>query len=255
MNYLVTISFLGKEYCGWQVQKNGVSVCSVIQRCVETVIREKTDIIGCGRTDAGVNAYNYRFNFHASQKLDSGFAVSLNALLPDDISVIGVKEVNEDFHARYSALGKSYVYKIWNKPYKNVFLKDRCYSYSRPLDIEKMKRAAKYLCGKHDFKAFAASGGSVTDTVREIYGIRISVNSGIIEFKLIGNGFLYKMVRSVVGLLFCVGKGVISPEDVPDILESGDRSRIGFTMPANGLYFNKIYYSENELAKEMMHVD
>ena len=255
MNYLVTVSFLGKEYCGWQVQKNGVSVCSVIQSAVETLIREKTDIIGCGRTDAGVNAYNYRFNFHTEKKLDGTFLKGLNALLPDDISALSLKTVNEDFHARYSACGKSYIYKIWNKPYKNVFFKDRCYSYSKELDIDKMITASKYLIGKHDFKAFAASGGSVSDTVREIYDIRITKNGGMIDFCVIGSGFLYKMVRSIVGVLFCVGKGVIAPEAVEDILLSGDRSRIGFTMPSEGLYFNRIYYTENELAKEMMRLD
>lgn len=252
MNYLVTLSYLGKEYCGWQVQKNGVSVCAAVQKAVETVIREKTDIVGCGRTDAGVNAYDYCFNFHASKPLSDKFILSVNALLPDDICVKSIKEVGEDFHARYSALGKSYIYKVWNMPYKNVFQKDRCYQVTKPLDIDAMKKAASFLCGRHDFKAFMASGSSVTDTVREIYGIKITENDGMINFTLLGNGFLYKMVRSIVGMLVCVGKGVIPPEETADILESGDRSRIGFTCPAEGLYFNKVYYSKEDMDKEMM---
>ena len=118
-----------------------------------------------------------------------------------------------------------------------------------------MISASKYLIGKHDFKAFAASGGSVSDTVREIYDIRITKNGGMIDFCVIGSGFLYKMVRSIVGLLFCTGKGSIAPREVKDILLSGDRSRIGFTMPSEGLYFNRIYYTKQELEKELMHLD
>jgi len=248
MNYLVKISYIGKNYCGWQVQKNGLSVCSAIQKAVETVLRSKTDIVGCGRTDASVNAYGYCFNFKTDEKLnESKFLVSLNALLPEDISAVDIREVPDDFHARYSAKGKSYIYKIWNKPHINPFLFGLCYSYPKPLNVENMKKAAEYLLGEHDFYPFMATGSNVTDTVRIIYKFDIKEDDGLISVKVIGNGFLYKMVRSLVGFLFTVGKGDVAPEYALEILEGKDRSKIGFTMPPEGLYFNEIYYSEAEL--------
>lgn len=250
INYLVKISYIGKNYCGWQVQKNGTSVCAVVQKAVETAIRHKTDIVGCGRTDACVNAYGYCFNFKTDEKLnESKFLISLNALLPEDISAISVKEVPEDFHARYNAKGKSYIYKIWNKPYINPFLFGLCYNYSKPLDVEKMRKASEYLVGKQDFYPFMAAGSTVSDTVRTIYKFDITEDNGLITVKVIGSGFLYKMVRSLVGFLFTVGKGDVIPEYAPEILESKDRSKIGFTMPPEGLYFNEIYYSDAELER------
>lgn len=251
-NFLVKISYIGKNYCGWQVQKNGVSVSSTVQSAVETLLRKKTLITGCGRTDAGVNAYNYCFNFHTEESIDTHkFLIGLNAILPDDISANEIIPVSEDFHARYSAVGKSYIYTIWNKETKNPFLKDMAYHCKYKLNIPDMKKAAACFLGKHDFYAYMASGSKVTDTVREIYKLDIKENNGRIDIVIYGNGFLYKMVRNIAGTLLYVGLGKMKAEDIPKIILEKDHIKTGLTLPPYGLYFNEIYYSEEALKKAM----
>ncbi len=251
-NFLVKISYIGRNYCGWQVQKNGVSVSSAVQGAVETLLREKTLITGCGRTDAGVNAYNYCFNFHTSKQIDTyKFLIGLNALLPKDISANEILPVDGDFHARYSALGKSYIYKIWNKEVKNPFLTDMAYHCKAKLDVLKMKEAAKHFLGKHDFSAYMAAGSKVEDTVREIYKLDITEKNGEINIIIFGNGFLYKMVRNIAGSLLLVGQGKLFAQDIPRIINSKDHSATGLTLPAYGLYFNEIYYSRKALEEAL----
>lgn len=247
-NFLVKISYIGRNYCGWQVQKNGMSICTAVQMAVETVLRHKTLITGCGRTDAGVNAYNYCFNFHTEcDIIPFKFLSGLNALLPEDISANEVIPVEEDFHSRYSALGKSYIYKIWNSPNKNPFLNNMAYHCKTGLDIKAMKRAAEYFLGVHDFKAYMAAGSNVEDTVREIYKLDIEENDKLVEIKVYGNGFLYKMVRNIAGTLVLAGQKKIMPQTVKEIIDKMDHSNAAFTLPAYGLYFNEIYYSQEAL--------
>ena len=244
------ISYIGKNYCGWQVQKNGVSVSKTVQNAVETLLREKTPVTGCGRTDAGVNAYNYCFNFHTEVPFEPRkFLIGLNAVLPGDISANEIIPVKEDFHARYSALGKSYIYTIWNKETKNPFLKDMAYHCKHKLNVEKMRSAASHFFGVHDFKAYMASGSTVTDTVREIYKLCIKEENGRIDIIICGSGFLYKMVRNIAGSLLTVGLGKIEPSEIPGIIEGKDHLKTGLTLPPYGLYFNEIYYSEEDLRK------
>ncbi len=249
-NFLVKISYIGKNYCGWQVQKNGISVSSTVQAAVETLLRQKTLITGCGRTDAGVNAYNYCFNFHTDSKIDpSKFLIGLNALLPDDISANEILPVEKDFHSRYSAVGKSYIYRIWNKETKNPFLKDMSYHCKHKLNIAAMKNAAAHFLGAHDFKAYMASGSKVTDTVREIYKLDILENNGEVDIIIYGSGFLYKMVRNIAGTLILVGLGKMAESEIPNIIEGKDHEKTGLTLPPYGLYFNEIYYDSESLRK------
>lgn len=242
-NILLEISYNGKEYHGWQVQLNAVTVQEKLQDAIESVFGEREDIKGCSRTDAGVHANTFCCNF----KTDKSIAVekipaALNANLPNDISVKTCKEMPVDFHARYDCKGKEYVYRIWNGKSRNPFLDKLCYFYKYNIDVELINNEAKSFIGKYDFSAFCASGSSVEDKVREIYSFEVKRNGEEVLFIVKGNGFLYNMVRIMVGTLLDISSGKIRTGTINEIIESRDRSRSGFTAPAEGLYLNSVYY-------------
>ncbi len=242
-NFLLEISYNGKNYHGWQVQSNAVTVQEKLQDAIESVFGSREDIKGCSRTDSGVHANMFCCNFKTDKNIPAEkISDALNANLPNDISVKACREVPLDFHARYDCKGKEYVYRIWNGKTRNPFLDKLCCFYKYDVDVELLNNEAKSFIGKYDFSAFCATGSSVEDKVREIYSFDVSRCGEEVLFTVRGNGFLYNMVRIMVGTLLDISSGKISPGTICDIIKSGDRSKAGFTAPAEGLYLNSVYY-------------
>jgi tRNA pseudouridine38-40 synthase len=243
-NIKLTIEFDGTCYHGWQQQDNALTVQEVITKAIEKLTEEKCNLTGSGRTDAGVHALGFVANFHTGSSIPpSKFSYALNALLPEDISILKSEEVSHDFHARFSATGKKYRYQIHNSKIKSAFLRNRAYNVPTSyLDVEKMREAAGHFIGTHDFKAFMASGSSLENTVRTINSVFLDRKDDLITFEIAGNGFLYNMVRIISGTLIAVGEGKIPPHEIPGIIDSLDRNMAGKTVPAHGLYLVEVYY-------------
>jgi len=246
MKVLLCISYLGTNYCGFQVQPNGVTIQQKIQDAVQAIYGFRCPITGCSRTDSGVHANKYFCTVDTSQAQNSipenKISDALNRYLPDDIAVISAQFADDDFHVRYDVISKEYKYLIWNMRRKNPFFSDRAYHRPKPLDAAVMDRAAKSFIGKHDFAAFCAAGSSVTDTTREIFSTSVTSENGFVTFTVSGNGFLYNMVRIMTGTLIEVSEGHIAADSILSIIESCDRSKTGFTVPACGLYLNDVVY-------------
>lgn len=243
-NIKLDIQYDGTRYQGWQRLGNNKNT---LQEKIENILglftNENIELTASGRTDAGVHAENQVANFKTNSvaSTEEIFNYCLQ-YLPKDIMVKKVEEVEENFHSRFNAKGKIYTYKICNNKTYNVF--NRKYSYHIPekLNIDNMKKAASFLIGENDFKSFTALKSKKKSTVRIIYSIDIKENDGDIDIILHGNGFLYKMVRIIVGTLIEVGLGNISYEDIPLILSSKNRANAGETAPAHGLFLSKVIY-------------
>lgn len=241
-NLKITIQYNGKNYCGWQRQPNSLGIQGNIENAIYEITKEKVKLIGSGRTDAGVHAFGQVANFLINSNIPaSKLPLAINSKLPKDISIIDCVEVDDNFHSRYSAIGKTYRYLIYNSQYRSPIYKDISYQVKYDLDIEKMKKEAKSLLGEHDFCGFMSSGSSVLDTVRTISDISIKTEEDLISIEITGNGFLYNMVRIIVGTLVDIGRGKID-ESLEDIISSKDRKRAGHTAPAHGLFLKKVYY-------------
>ena len=242
-NIKLTLQFDGTAYHGWQIQKNAVTVQKVLQSAIKTLTGSNPDIVGCSRTDAGIHARKFVCNFKTQSVIPNDkFPYALNTLLPDDIRCIRSEDVAAEFDSRKSALGKTYTYLISNSQYGDVFLKDRAWHYRYKLDIEKMRRAATFLLGTHDFVGFAAAGFTVKTTVRTISAISITKEKDLISISVTGDGFLYNMVRIIAGTLVFCGNGKINPDDMSMIIQSCDRTKAGITAPACGLYLTEVFY-------------
>lgn len=243
MNIKLNLKYDGTAYHGWQIQKNAITVQETVKKALEKITGENITPIGCGRTDTGVHAENYICNFHTHSSVPADrFAYALNALLPDDIVCTGSEAVNGTFHAKNSAKKKRYVYKILCREFPDAFLCRYAWHYKYPLDLDKMRRAAKAFIGEHDFIGFASSGFTVKTTVREIYSLDVTRADDVITIDVTGNGFLYNMVRIIAGTLVFAGSGKINPDDMADIIASGDRRRAGITAPPQGLFLREVYY-------------
>ncbi|WP_057912393.1 tRNA pseudouridine(38-40) synthase TruA [Peribacillus muralis] len=241
-NYKLTIQYDGGRYRGWQ--RLGDSD-DTIQGKIENVLTEmagvKIEIIGCSRTDAGVHAFAQIANFKLGGNLTESEVMNyLNRYLPQDISIKEVMLVPDRFHSRYNAKDKTYLYKIWNEQYTNPFMRKYSMHIEEKLDIERMKDACQYFIGAHDFTAFSNAKSKKKSMVREIYAIEIEENDGFIEISVRGDGFLYNMVRKMVGTLIEVGLGEINAEQIPGILESKERVQTGRMAEAGGLYLVKV---------------
>lgn len=244
-NIMITLSYDGSNYHGWQVQKNAITVQEVFQNALEKILKHKVDLKGCSRTDSGVHANMYVVSFMTFNKIKcENLVPAINKFLPGDIAVNTCKEVKKNFHARYSCTGKEYIYKIWNKKIKNPFLKNRVYHYWYNLDTETLKDAAKYFLGTHDFTSFTTlDKRDPKNMVRTIEYLKINkFENGLVEIKIKADGFLYNMVRIIVGTLLRVAQGKIKPNDIKNIINSKNRSLAGPTAPATGLYLNKVFY-------------
>lgn len=242
-NIFIKIEYEGTNYCGWQVQSNGISVQQRIEEAIENLTGEKLRINGAGRTDAGVHALGQAATFKTESTIPpEAISKGLNTRLPDDISIVLSKEVPIDFHARFSAKGKVYRYLIFNRQQRSPFYENRSYRYGKDINIKEMKAAAEYFIGIHDFRAFMASGSSVEDTVRRIDRLDVIFKDGNLKIEVEGNGFLYNMVRIIAGTLLECSEGKKKPEDIPNIIKSCDRRNAGRTLPGYGLYLVKVKY-------------
>lgn len=242
-NIFLDLEFDGTNYSGWQKQNNAISVCDVVTKALDQLICEQIDLIGCGRTDAGVHALNYACNFRTTSNIPpSSFCLALNANLPKDIVCKYSAEVDIDFHSRYSAISKRYIYLIHNTMIRSALNRNFHYHFQKPLDITLMQQAIPHFIGEHDFRAFMASGSKVKDTVRTIFEMNINKDEDIIEIDIKGDGFLYNMVRIIVGTLIDVGLKKTKPDNVGNIILSQDRKNAGKTSPACGLYMAEIFY-------------
>lgn len=242
-NLLLTISFDGSNYHGWQVQENAVTVQQTLQDALERILQRRDNITGCSRTDAGVHANMYCCNIRTESSIEcKKLVTALNAVLPDDISVLDCREVDFEFHARYDCVSKEYIYKIWNSASKNPFLYKYSYQHKYLLDEEFLNRQAKQFIGTCDFSAFCAAGSSVEDTVRTVKNAEVYREGDMVIFRVEADGFLYNMVRIMVGTLLDISAGKIPPDTINSILLSKDRSRAGITAKPEGLFLNKINY-------------
>lgn len=252
MKYLVKIKYIGTAYCGFQCQKNAVAVQNVLTEAAEKVFKCPCLVTGCSRTDSGVHALGFCATLEPKNdcripagKLHRAFA----QYLPDDIAIVGAAEVSEDFHPRYSAKGKNYIYRIWDGPSEDPFLKGRTMRLATPIGedkLEKMKKACGDFVGKKDFSSFMAKGSKIVDTVRTVKSAEIYRDSdGCIVFCVSADGFLYNMVRIMVGTLIDVAEGRIDPDGINEIIASCDRTKAGVTAPPEGLYLNEVFYDRD----------
>lgn len=233
----------GTHFAGWQSQARGVAIQDVIEARLAAVLKRAVRIHGSGRTDAGVHARGQVFHFdaewpHGEQKL----LIALRTGLPPGIQIKSAKIVRADFHARFQATGKRYEYQV-HLGDADPFTRPYCWMVFRELDIEAMRAAAKHLCGRHDFRAFTAlNGPEKDDTVRTIRKLDVIKRGRLVRIVAEGDGFLYKMVRSLAGLLVSVGEGKVTPDEVDRILKSRRRTEVVQTAPAQGLFLVKVFY-------------
>lgn len=242
-NIKLTIEYDGKDFNGWQKQPNKLNIQGEIERAIYNITKEEVDLIGSGRTDAGVHALGQVANFKTNSQISiEKIPLAINSQLKNSIVIKEAEEVDERFHSRYNAKHKTYRYIINNSKCGTAIYRNLEYSYPFKLDVEKMKQASKYFEGEHDFKAFKSSGTSSKNSVRTIYKAIVKQEGEKIIIELTGNGFLYNMVRIISGTLLDVGLGKIRPEEIPEIIESKDRQRAGKTLPAHGLYLVEVKY-------------
>lgn len=242
-NIKLVIEYQGKDFNGWQKQPNKLNIQGEIERVIGSITGEEIDLIGSGRTDAGVHSFGQVANFKTNSNIPiDKFALAINSKLKKSIVIKSAEEVDERFHSRYSAHSKKYRYVICNSPTGTAIYRELEYQFPIKLDVEKMQKAAKYFEGEHDFSAFKASGTSSKNSVRKIFKAEVFEKDERVYIELTGNGFLYNMVRIISGTLLEVGIGKIKPEEIPEIIESKDRKRAGKTLPAVGLYLVEVSY-------------
>ena len=245
-NIAMRLMYDGSHYHGWQYQKNGITIQQVLEEALSELTGEQIKVTGCSRTDAGVHALDYVMNFKSKTDIPTEkLPYALNYKLGGDIVATEAWIADDDFNARFSSKGKRYIYRIWNGKIKNPF--HRGYSWYLPYKTNRneMKRAAEYFVGKYDFSAFMAAGGSQKTTVRTIRECTVIEDSDMPELLTVtvaADAFLYNMVRIITGTLAEVGFGKILAEDIPRIIESGDRRESGLTAPPEGLFLKKVFY-------------
>jgi tRNA pseudouridine38-40 synthase len=243
-NFKMIVEYDGSAYCGWQRQKNGTSIQQVLEDAIKLIIGQKVTVIGSGRTDAGVHALNQVASFKCSSNLPlNNIYRGMNSVLPPDIVVKKIEEVDSDFHAQHDVKSKVYVYKICNQRIRSALGRNFFWFIPFPLNLALMRKASCYLIGTHDFSCFCATGTDVKDRVRTIMDIEIKTSDdGLIEIKLEAHGFLKYMVRNIIGTLVEVGRGKRKPEEMKVIIESKNRKIAGATAPAYGLFLKEVKY-------------
>lgn len=242
-NIKLTIEYDGRKFGGWQKQPNKLNIQGEIEKAIEEITGENSELNASGRTDAGVHSLGQVANFKTNSKIEiEKFPIAINSKLKQSIRIIKAEEVDESFHARYSCKGKKYRYVINNSKYGSAIYRNLEYHMPVKLYINSMQKAIKHFEGEHDFKGFKASGTSSKSSVRTIYSAKVIPDGERIVIELEGNGFLYNMVRIISGTIVDVGLGKIRPEEIPEIIDSKDRSRAGKTLPPQGLYLVEVYY-------------
>ena len=245
MRMLLTLCYDGSAYHGWQVQSNALAVQPVVQDALERILGHRPGVSGCSRTDAGVHAREYCCHFDTQKRIAPEQVVSgLNFALPRDIAARDCKVVQDDFHARYSCTGKEYIYQIYNGKTRSPFYeKYALYQYHR-LDEQLLHDAAQGFVGRHDFAGFCAVRAKEGSSHRTVRLAQVEREGDLVRFIVQADGFLYNMVRIMVGTLLHVNAGRINAQDITDIVASGDRRRAGPTAPAHGLFLNRVFYSD-----------
>ncbi len=243
MKYKLTIKYDGTNYHGWQIQPNGITVQEVLSDTLSKLSGEKVTVTGCSRTDAGVHAKMHVSSFSMTTSIPvNKIPLVLNRYLPIDIRAVECSIVPEDFNARYNTVEKTYRYRILNCEHNDPFLSRFVWHYPIKLDIDKMKEAALYMEGEKDFTAFMASGSSAKTTVRNLKRVSVEKDGDVITITATANGFLYNMVRIIVGTLVYVGNGKLGAKEVKEILEKKDRRLGGVTAPPEGLMLEEVVY-------------
>ena len=246
MRYFIELSYDGTPFVGWQRQPSGDSVQSCLEDALSILFRKPLSIVGAGRTDAGVHAHQLFAHVDLDEHVDQDLTFRLNKLLPKEIAVRNIIAVAQDAHARFDAVSRSYRYHITTQ--KNPFLQKRSYQFAKPLDLDLMIQAAKILIDHEDFKCFSKSKTDVKTYVCDIQQVHWQQNGSELVFFIQANRFLRNMVRAIVGTLIEVGLRKISISDFEAILASRDRSQAGYSVPANGLYLEKVNYPKHIFA-------
>lgn len=240
---LLTLSYDGTRYAGWQRQQNALAVQQRVEEALRHVTGERVTLIGASRTDSGVHALGQRAHFDTCSAIPpEKFPFALNTCLPRDIRVLTGKEVPADFHARFSAKGKRYTYRIHNAPHASALLRNQSYHVPQPLNDTAMEACLPTLLGTHDFAAFQAAGGTAKTTQRTLYRACLNRQGEAVSLQVEGNAFLYNMVRIIVGTLVEVGTGRLAGDPFSKALETGDRLALGSTAPARGLELTEVFY-------------
>lgn len=242
-NIALRLAYDGTRYHGWQVQKSEITVAETLEKALTKICEHPVKVVGCGRTDAGVHALRYCANFKTSCGIPTDrLPLALNSRLPDDISATDAVEAPEGFNAILSCIQKEYVYRLRNSRIRDPFDTNRVCFFPAPLDLERMMSAARQFEGTHDFSAVKSVGTDTKTTVRTIHWCEISAEGEIITLKICADGFLYNMVRAIMGTVVYAGLKKLEPEDIPALLKAGDRRLTGPTMPPQGLYMSRVWY-------------
>ena len=247
-NIALKLMYVGTAYHGWQIQKNAVTVEETLEKALASVVGHAVKCTGAGRTDAGVHAENYIANFRTTSTIPCDrLPLAVNTRLPEDIVVLRATQVPDSFNAIGSCLKKEYTYQIYNSRLGNAFYVNRAWFYPKPLDEQVMQRAADQFVGTHDFAAVRSVGTETRTTVRTVHYFTVERTGELIRFRVCADGFLYNMVRAMVGTCVYAAEGKFAPEDIPAILEAKNRTAAGPTVPPGGLYMTNLWYNEDVL--------
>ncbi len=242
-NLKVTMAYRGTAYHGFQRQENAVGIQNVLEEKLSAITNAPVKINGCSRTDTGVHANEYCFSFETEHRIPCNNIIrGMNSILPDDLAILNCEEVTEDFHARYSCKAKEYQYLILNRISKDPFLSDLALHYPYAMNTELMAKSAQDFVGTHDFTSFCGTANQKENSVRTIEYFRVEKDENLVKLIVKGDGFLYNMVRIMVGTLIFINEKKLAPDSIPQILAAKDRNLAGKTAEAHGLYLNKIFY-------------
>ena len=250
-NLKVMMAYRGTAYHGFQIQNNANTIQAVVERCVGKVLNEPVTIQGCSRTDAGVHARQYCVSVQTESRIAPlGLVRGVNGELPKDISILSCEDADPDFHARFSCVGKRYVYRIHCSESKDPFTTDLALHYRRPFRPDLVREAAQHFVGEHDFRAFCSNCAENTNTIRHIHSFDVEIDGEEVKMLVKGNGFLYNMVRILVGTLLDVNEGRIGVDELDGIMAAGKRVLAGRTALPHGLYLDRVYYTDEEMLSD-----
>ncbi|MBQ3355534.1 MAG: tRNA pseudouridine(38-40) synthase TruA [Oscillospiraceae bacterium] len=248
-NIALFLKYDGSAYHGWQVQKNARSVAQTLEEAAAAVVGHKVHLTGCGRTDAGVHARVYVANFRTDSSIPCDrLPYALNTHLPNDIVVFEARQMHDGFNAIGSCVRKEYTYQIYNSHIRDPFYVQRAWFYPKHLDESIMQQAAAQFVGTHDFAAVRSVGTDVKSTVRTVHHFEVERQGELILLRICANGFLYNMARAMTGTVVYAAEGKIQPEDIGAILQSGNRTAAGPTVPPGGLYLTQLWYDDGEVS-------
>ena len=248
-NIALFLTYEGTAYHGWQVQKRDVTIGQTMEEAAARIVGHPVKMTGCGRTDAGVHAKRYVANFRTTSTIPvDRLPYAMNTHLPEDIVVTGAMDVHDDFNAIGSCVRKEYTYLIYNSRIRDPFYVNRAWFYPKHLDEKIMQQAAAQFVGTHDFAAVRSVGTNVKSTVRTVYYYDVEREGDLIRLRVCANGFLYNMARAMAGTVVYAAEGKIKPEEIGALLESGNRTAAGPTVPPGGLYMTKLWYDDGKVS-------